>query len=942
MQKSEQDSRVIIDAADLESSSNKSAIRVLHVDDDPCCLEISKQILMDMGNFEIDSVSCVDEAFKKIAIGHYDVVISDYEVPLKNGLDFLSELREQNNQISFILFTGKGREDVAVKALNLGADRYINKNGSPETVFCELTDAINKTVERKKSREILRESEQRYRELANCLPDIVFETDLKGQVIFVNEKTPEISGYSREELESGLNILQFLVPGDRERATKSIQRLLSGGKYVPDEYTVLRKDGTTFPALITATSRISQNKMAGLRGLVLDITERKKTEEVVRKSEAKYRELANFLPEMVFEADLTGKITFISQRASEVAGFTREELEKGLNLLSFIVPEERERAMENMKKSLAGAEHGANEYTLLRKNGTTYPAIVRTNLIISENKVTGLRGLALDITDRKKTEEALLLSEEKFRTAFATAPDAFYISTLKEDKLIEVNECYEEMFGYTRQEAIGKTSQQLGIWANPSDREKMFALLKSEGEVRNLEINCIRKNGQIFPAQFSISILQGNKQQLLVGVIRDVSSYKQAEEALRESEEKYRTLVEKSTQGILIAQGPIPHIVFANSTMSKILGYNVQELTSLSPQQTIGLVHPDDQNLFFGRFKERLEGKPVPSKYMVQGIRKDGAIVWMELSSALIEYSGQPAVQAMFQDITEHKKAEERRKVLERKVNEYSEHLKCMVDLRTSQLKDVNERLMKTERLAAIGELSGMVGHDLRNPLASIKNATYFLKKKGTTISETQHKEMLEIIDKAIDHSDKIINDLLEYSREMHLELTESTLPTLLEAAMRMIHVPDRIQILNHVHEEIAIRVDADKIMRIFLNLIKNAIDATPEKGTLKISSCKTKDYVKIAFADTGTGIPKETLPKIFMPLFTTKAQGMGFGLAICKRIVEAHCGTITVKTAVNKGTTFTISLPIKPKVPLPKNQAVLENQNANRKQNAPLFFTFA
>jgi PAS domain S-box-containing protein len=620
-------------------------------------------------------------------------------------------------------------------------------------------------------------------------------------VIFANEKTPEISGYSHDELESGLNILQFLVPRDRERATKSIQRLLSGGKYVPDEYTVVRKDGTTFPALITATPRISQNKVAGLRGLVLDIT------------------------------------------------------------------------------------------------------------------------------GRKKAEEALILSEEKFRAAFATAPDAFFISTLEESRLVEVNEHYEEMFGYTRQEVIGKTSQQLGIWANPSDREKMLALLKSDGEVRNLEINCVRKNGQIFPVQFSVSFLQADKQQLLVGVIRDVSSYKQSEEHLRESEEKYRTLVEKSTQGILIAQGPIPHIVFASSAMSKILGYSVQELTSLSPQQTIGLLHPDDRDLFFERFKERLEGKPVPSKYMVRGIRKDGAIVWVELSSALIEYAGQPAVQAMFQDITEHKKAEERRKVLERKVNEYSEHLKCMVDLRTSQLKDVNERLMKTERLAAIGELSGMVGHDLRNPLASIKNATYFLKKKGTTISETQYKEMLEIIEKAIDHSDKIINDLLEYSREMHLELTESTLPTLLEAAMRMIHVPDRIQILNHVHEEITIRVDADKIMRIFLNLIKNAIDAMPEKGTFKISSCKTKDYVKIAFADTGTGIPKETLPKIFMPLFTTKAQGMGFGLAICKRIVEAHGGTITVKTAVNKGTTFTIALPTKPKATSNQKNGICDGQ---------------
>ena len=251
---------------------------------------------------------------------------------------------------------------------------------------------------------------------------------------------------------------------------------------------------------------------------------------------------------------------------------------------------------------------------------------------------------------------------------------------------------------------------------------------------------------------------------------------------------------------------------------------------------------------------------------------------------------------------------------MERKVNNYSEHMKYLVELRTAQLKDANERLVKSERLAAIGELAGMVGHDLRNPLAGIKNAAYFLKKKGAAISEAQSKEMLEIIDKSIDHSDKIINDLLDYAREMHLELTKYAAHTLLDEAIGVIQVPDRIQIVNHVDEEVEIWVNVDKMIRVFVNLIKNAVDAMPEKGTLEISSCQTREHMEIALADTGTGIPEETLHKMFTPLFTTKAQGMGFGLAICKRIIEAHEGTITVKTAVNKGTTFTITLPIEPK----------------------------
>ena len=126
--------------APIVTATGKEPIRILHVDDDASILEISKQILLDMdGSFDIDQACCVDEAFKKLTVGHYDIVISDYEMPKKDGLEFLKELRKQNNETPFILFTGKGREEVVIKALNLGADRYVNKQGNPETVYGELT-----------------------------------------------------------------------------------------------------------------------------------------------------------------------------------------------------------------------------------------------------------------------------------------------------------------------------------------------------------------------------------------------------------------------------------------------------------------------------------------------------------------------------------------------------------------------------------------------------------------------------------------------------------------------------------------------------------------------------------------------------------------------------------------------------------------------------------
>jgi DNA-binding NtrC family response regulator len=173
----------------VAASNKKNAVRILHVDDDPSIREVSKLMLMDLeSSFDIDSACCVDEAFKKLSTGQYDIVISDYEMPLKNGLEFLKELREQKNDVAFIIFTGRGREDVAVKALNLGADSYINKNGSPETVYCELADAINKTVERKKSRELLAKSESKYHALVeNSLQGIAILQPAPLRLVFAND-----------------------------------------------------------------------------------------------------------------------------------------------------------------------------------------------------------------------------------------------------------------------------------------------------------------------------------------------------------------------------------------------------------------------------------------------------------------------------------------------------------------------------------------------------------------------------------------------------------------------------------------------------------------------------------------------------------------------------------------------------------------------------------
>jgi signal transduction histidine kinase len=170
---------------------------------------------------------------------------------------------------------------------------------------------------------------------------------------------------------------------------------------------------------------------------------------------------------------------------------------------------------------------------------------------------------------------------------------------------------------------------------------------------------------------------------------------------------------------------------------------------------------------------------------------------------------------------------------------------------------------------------------------------------------------MLGIIDRSVLYADKIVNDLLDYSREMRLTQEDCSPKAIINYIILSLKVPKEVKILEHVEDHVSLYIDETKMQRVFTNLITNAFDAMPNGGTLEIDSGQKGNDFLITFRDTGTGMTSDTMEKIFTPLFTTKAQGMGFGLPICKRIVEAHGGTISVTSAIGKGTTFTIALPV-------------------------------
>ena len=401
---------------------------------------------------------------------------------------------------------------------------------------------------------------------------------------------------------------------------------------------------------------------------------------------------------------------------------------------------------------------------------------------------------------------------------------------------------------------------------NPNSDQQKYVMVQGNDELSNL--GC-RINGMLTVIHNSRDELKKYSESLERKVEERTSE-------LKKNQEKLRSIFAASPDTIL-AVDLQNNIMEGNKQMYESSGYSRDDLIG---KPASSFLSEADYKRILKTFEEN-NGSGSPIHLECNIIKKDMSVYPAELTAgSLRDAQGAPfGYVVMIRDLTEKRGLE--------------------------------KKLSNAERLAAIGELAGMVGHDLRNPLQGIKSAAYFLKKKGATIKEDQAKAMLEAIEKGVEHSDKIINDLLDYSGNMRLELQVNSVRNVLIDALTMVRIPENVKIINTISGETTLIIDKNKIERVFINLVKNAIDAMPNGGTITLTCKQANGCVEITFADTGMGIPEEIMPKIFSPLSTTKAQGMGFGLAICKRMIEAHGGTITVETEKGKGTAFTVTLPI-------------------------------
>lgn len=288
------------------------------------------------------------------------------------------------------------------------------------TIFWGSTSTISQTADnstlfyntfydvtaRKKTEEDLRESERRFRELADLLPQTIFEINLKGNFTFTNRYGLESSGYTQEDIKKGLNALRLFVPEDRQHLKEIIERKLAGEKLGEHEYTAMRKDGSRYPVLIYSNPIIYDHKVVGLRGIVLDITDLKQAEETIRESESKYRSVVETSPDVILMTTLNGTILMANQQGAVMAGFVDADEITGRNVFDFFGEKDRKRALDNMRRLLSFGHIRDIEFAFLKPDGAQIPADLSSSLIVDENGLPKQYMMIIrDISERKRAEE---------------------------------------------------------------------------------------------------------------------------------------------------------------------------------------------------------------------------------------------------------------------------------------------------------------------------------------------------------------------------------------------------------------------------------------------------------------------------------------------------------------------------------------------------------
>ncbi|HRZ28469.1 MAG TPA: PAS domain S-box protein [Spirochaetota bacterium] len=783
---------------------------------------------------------------------------------------------------------------------------YLHKNGSAvwfENKMQWIRDRDGKIAgihgvsrnisDRKNAEDTLRERESRYRALFNQSPAGVVIYDLNLVIIECNEQFANMIRMTRDQLigtdvKTIKEVEATFIPKLREAIEKGTPTYWEG------EYELSGNKGRVYQSGNYNPLRNAKGELIGAIGIGIDLTERKRAEETLKKTEERFRTLVENLQDIILIMDENGTVTFENPVTRSTLGYSI----MGTNGFEIIHPDDIGRVINDFGETIRSVNpHVPTSFRVKAGDGSWVHLAALAQNMMDDSAIRGILVVCHDITRSLKAENALRESEQRYQALFHQSPVGVFMF----DTGLLLTECNErfaqimrtgrdriigtdlnllrhsEMIEYLKQTLLGKDTSYEGPYS--LSHEDMMLWVNVTGSPLRDE------HGNVIGG---------------MGVIQDMTDRYVAQEKLQLSEERNRMLVENANEGIAVLQDR--RFVFVNPRFTGITGYAAEDLAS---RDFTEFVYTDDREMMLGRYKKRMNGDTQPFIYEARLLDPEGNIRWAEFNSVLFAWGGRPAVLLFMRDIDERKRAEQERSKME-------------------------SHIQQTQKLESLGVLAGGIAHDFNNLLMAILG-NVDIAMAELPPSSRQYTALQEAA-KASHRAAELCRQMLAYSGRGRFKVEVIDLNELIGDMVHMLEISVSKKAVLKYDFSAGIRLieaDATQVRQIIMNLVINASDAIGDSsGEITLSTGMMKcgkdyfsdiwlveplaegEYVYLEVADTGCGMDPEMISKIFDPFFTTKFTGRGLGLAAVLGIVRGHGGAIKVFSEKGLGSAFRILFP--------------------------------
>jgi PAS domain S-box-containing protein len=759
-------------------------------------------------------------------------------------------------------------------------------------------------------------NEHRYRNLVENLPEVVFELDLQGRIIYANKTAFEVFQWSKEELANGLSGLQMVAPQDRQRAGESIREIMLSGEIGISEYLTMRKDGTTIPSLFHSQRCMLDGLVTGTHGVILDISTLKKAQQKLESQERRYRELFQNSSTGIFTANRDGAIITINSKGKHILGFSQDMPNDDRFLSSNALIESG--IHSSFKKCMESSQRILGEGYLEAANGEPRYIHYELNPTHGENnQVMGVLGNLVDVTEMKKLQDQRLQrSEDRFMAVFNQASDGICLSN-HQGVIISWNKAMEKHTGIVASKGEGRV-----IWkvieplkpSNPSllqDLQSMYSTAEgidkafaNTPQIRGSSHYLMEMGERKLLSHMIFPVTIANET-FIASFFRDITAEKEAEVALKASEERFRGLTQNLPETIFetYLDGKLKYV---NPAGIKMFGYEQENITN--GLNVFDMIAKDQMETVLKNLtKMSTTGKDIGINEYI-GVKKDNTTFPVLIHTRPVIENGQcTGFRGFVIDISERVESEQKLK-----------KSKAIAEKLAIKAKAAN--MAKTEFLANMS-------HEIRTPMNGIIKFTDLVL--GTRLTENQ-TEYMHAIRQSSNILMALINDILDFSKieagKIQIDKTPFELIPFLKDTVNII--TPQIQ-----RKGVRLFVDIDKslphtiigdqirIRQIILNLLNNAQKFT-EKGHIlfKVAMESKEDQLAefiFSVTDTGIGVNKSQMDIIFQAFtqadssITRRYGGTGLGLSISHSLVKQMGGDITVSSEPKKGSTFAFSLPL-------------------------------